>query len=265
MSGTEFSGKVILVTGGSAGIGYASVQRFMEQGARVCLFDIDEEKVEKSVGELRSRNLAENLLAVTGDVSQEEDVRGCFQKIYEQWGALDAVFANAGIGGTMAPIEKMKLEDWQNTMNVDLTGCFLTVKQAIPYLKKKGGSIVITSSVSGNRVFSQPGFGCYSTAKAGQAAFMKMAALELGQFGIRVNAVCPGGVETTMSESITSDPDVKKISMQVQFPRGHQPLMAGNAKPEQIADAVAFLFSEKAAHITGTELYIDGGESLLQG
>lgn len=261
----EFKGKIVLVTGASAGIGFAAVQRFAELGAKVCMFDIDEEKMKQSVETILKKVAGGELLTVQGDVAEEEDIRACYQTIMDNWGKIDIVFSNAGIGGIMAPIEKMEVKDWNQTMNVDLTGCFLTVKHAIPWMKERGGNIVITSSVSGNRVFSQPGFGCYSTAKAGQAAFMKMAALELGQFGIRVNAVCPGGVETSIKESISRDKEVDEISMQVQFPRGEQPLMRGSANASEIADTVEFLCSSKAAHITGTELYIDGGESLLRG
>lgn len=263
MTSNEFQGKVILITGAASGIGFATLKRFLELGANVCMMDRDKSKLQEAQTKL-VENKAQ-LIAIECDVSAPTQIEQGIREIANYWGKLDIVYANAGIGGMMSPIESMDVEDWKKTIDINLTGTFATVKYAIPLLKKQGGSIVITSSISGNRVYSQPGFSCYSTAKAAQSTFMKMAALELGQYGIRVNAVCPGGVETNMSDHILKSPDVQKISMQPHFPKGNQPLMKGKAAPEQIADAVEFLASQKANHITGTELYIDGGESLLQG
>jgi NAD(P)-dependent dehydrogenase (short-subunit alcohol dehydrogenase family) len=156
------------------------------------------------------------------------------------------------------------VEDWNRTINTNLTGTFLTVKYAIPYMKEYGGSIIITSSVSGSRIFSQAGFTAYSTSKAGQLAFMKMAALELAQYKIRVNAICPGAIKTNIQDSIHQSPDVKEIEIPILFPEGDQPLENGPGKSEQVADLVAFLASDLSSHITGTEIFIDGGESLLK-
>ncbi|MCR6107772.1 SDR family oxidoreductase [Salipaludibacillus agaradhaerens] len=263
MEATEFSSKVVLITGAASGIGLAAAKRFTQAGAHVCMLDINEQRLKEAEKDLQSYGT--EILPIACDISDDCDVQAAIEKATTLWGRLDIVFANAGIGGMMAPIEQMTVVDWKKTIDVDLTGCFLTVKYAIPWMKTHGGSIIMTSSVSGNRVYSQPGFSSYSTAKAGQTAFMKMAALELGQFGIRVNAVCPGSVDTHITEQMRKHPEVDNISMQVAFPRGRQPLMQGSATPDQVVDAVEFLASAKSGHITGTELYIDGGESLLQG
>ncbi|MGJ9383121.1 SDR family NAD(P)-dependent oxidoreductase [Salipaludibacillus sp. CF4.18] len=263
MTVNEFTDKVVLITGGASGMGLASAKRFSELGAKVCIMDKNKTRLNEVNIHLSASE--DQLMTLECDISVPSQIEKGMKEINNSWGRLDIVFANAGIGGVMAPIETMDIKDWKKTIDIDLTGTFATVKYAIPLLKKQGGSIVITSSISGNRVYSQAGFSCYSTAKAAQATFMKMAALELGQYGIRVNAVCPGGVATNMSENMSKSPEVQNISMQPHFPRGNQPLMKGSADPSQIADAVEFLTSQKASHITGTELYIDGGESLLQG
>ena len=128
------------------------------------------------------------------------------------------VFANAGINGAMAPIETMEIEDWNQTHDINLRGTFATVKYAIPYLKDQGGSILITSSINGNRVFSGIGFSAYSTTKAGQVAFMKMAALELARYKIRVNAICPGAIETNIDQNTFPSDDLKEVQIPVEFP-----------------------------------------------
>jgi NAD(P)-dependent dehydrogenase (short-subunit alcohol dehydrogenase family) len=163
----------------------------------------------------------------------------------------------------LAPIEEMQLEDWQQTLSVNLNGTFLTVKYAIPHLKKNGGSVIITSSINGNRTFSNFGMSAYSTSKAGQVAFAKMAALELAKFKIRVNVICPGAISTNIDESTEKTEELKEIVIPVKFPEGSQPLADGPGQPEDVADLVAFLASDESKHITGAQIIIDGAESLL--
>lgn len=182
----------------------------------------------------------------------------------ELFKTVDIVFANAGINGVLSPIEDMKLEDWQHTLSVNLNGTFLTVKYAIPHLKKQGGSIIVTSSINGNRTFSNFGMAAYSTSKAGQVAFAKMAALELAKFKIRVNVICPGAISTNIDQSTEKTDELKEIVIPVQYPQGSQPLSEGQGTPENVADLVAFLASDESIHITGTQVYIDGAESLLR-
>ncbi|MNW61207.1 D-beta-hydroxybutyrate dehydrogenase [compost metagenome] len=165
----------------------------------------------------------------------------------------------------MTPIETMDIESWDQTMNINLRGTFATVKYAIPYLKENGGSILINSSINGNRVFSNIGFSAYSTTKAGQTAFMKMAALELAQYKIRVNAICPGAIRTNIDDNTYPSEDLKEVQITVEFPDGGEPLEKGPGRPDQVARLALFLASDDSDHITGTEIYCDGAESLLHG
>lgn len=187
------------------------------------------------------------------------------QQTVDQWGRLDIVFANAGINGVWAPLEELEPDEWNKTINVNLTGTFLTVKYAVPYLKKQGGAVVITSSVNGTRIFSNTGATAYASTKAAQVAFAKMIALELAQDRIRVNVICPGAIETNIEES-TEQRDLEEIREPVKFPEGSIPLTDGKpGSSEQVAQLVLFLVSDASSHITGTEMWIDGAESLLMG
>ena len=178
---------------------------------------------------------------------------------------LPRQFANAGINGVWAPLEELTPEDWSRTINTNLTGTFLTVKYAVPYLKKQGGSVVITASVNGTRIFSNTGATAYSCTKAAQVAFTKMSALELAQSKVRVNVICPGAIESEISEN-TEKKDVGKVKIPVEFPEGNIPLSGGKpGKAEDVAQLVLFLASDASKHISGTEIWIDGTESLLQG
>jgi NAD(P)-dependent dehydrogenase (short-subunit alcohol dehydrogenase family) len=177
---------------------------------------------------------------------------------------LDIVFANAGINGVWASLEELAPEEWNKTININLTGTFLTVKYAVPYLKRQGGSVIITSSVNGTRVFSNTGATAYSCTKAAQVAFTKMVALELAEHDIRVNVICPGAIDTNIDEN-TERRNLEEIQEPVEFPEGKIPLTDGKpGTSEQVAQLVLFLASDASSHITGTEMWIDGGESLLK-
>ncbi|MBT2293617.1 SDR family oxidoreductase [Paenibacillus albidus] len=263
MADQKLKGKVAIVTGGGSGIGRASVLEFARQGAKVVLLDRTVEKAEKVKRQVEQEG--GEAIVIGCDVSQPEQVEAAVNQAAEQWGRLDVVFANAGINGTMAPIETMKMEEWDQTIQINLRGTFATVKYAIPHLKKHGGSILINSSINGNRVFSNIGFSAYSTTKAGQVAFMKMAALELAQFKIRVNAICPGAIKTEIGDNTFPSDDLEEVKIPVEFPEGDQPLEEGPGSAAQVAKLALFLASEDSNHITGTEIYCDGAESLLHG
>jgi NAD(P)-dependent dehydrogenase (short-subunit alcohol dehydrogenase family) len=187
------------------------------------------------------------------------------QQVINQWGRLDIVFANAGINGVWAPLEELEPEEWDKTININLKGTYLTVKYAVPYLKKQGGSVIITSSVNGTRIFSNTGATAYSCTKAAQVAFAKMVALELAKDRIRVNVICPGAIETNIDEN-TQQRDLDKVREPVSYPQGSIPLTDGKpGSSEQVAQLVLFLASDTSSHITGTEIWIDGAESLLMG
>ncbi|WP_407272302.1 SDR family oxidoreductase [Radiobacillus sp. PE A8.2] len=256
-------GKVALITGAGSGMGRVVALRLAKSGAKVVLIDLHEEAIKTTKREIEQ--IAGSALAVPCDISRSTEMNAAFEQVAKKWDRLDVVFANAGIVGMLNSIESMEVEDWEKTININVTGTFLTVKHSIPLLKKHGGSIIITSSVSGNRVFSQAGFSTYSTSKAAQVAFMKMAALELATYKIRVNAICPGGIKTGIQKSIKKSEHLNDIRIPHKFPKGDQPLEHDKGTPEQVADLVEFLAFEKSSHITGTEIYIDGGESLLRG
>ncbi|RED64626.1 SDR family oxidoreductase [Cohnella lupini] len=259
----QLKGKVALVTGGGSGIGRGAALRLAEHGAYVCVIDRERERAEIVREEIVHGG--GEAVAVEADVSNADSLRSAVVHAAERWGRLDIVFANAGINGTWTTIEDLMEEDWDRTIDINLKGTFLTLKYSIPYLKRQGGSVIITSSVNGNRIFSNIGASAYSTSKAGQVAFMQMAALELAEFGIRVNAICPGAIKTNIGQNTNRTAEAEAAAIPVEFPEGSSPLEHHAGSPEQVADLVLFLASPQSSLITGTKVYIDGAESLLKG
>src|SRR5690349_139461 len=210
--------KVAFVTGAASGIGAGIARRFAEQGASVMIADItpeDGEKVRKEIEKKGGR-----ALFVECDVSNARDVQRAIDTTVKEFGKLDIVCANAGINGVWTPVEELKPEEWDRTLEINLRGTFLTVHCAVPHLKENGeGSIIITSSVNGTRTFSNPGTSAYATSKAGQIAFMKIIALELGRENIRCNAVCPGFIHTNIEER-TQERNTESIGIEVELPQG---------------------------------------------
>lgn len=257
------AGKVAVISGGGSGIGKAAALLLAREGARVCLLDRTVEEANKVVGQIIEEG-GQAIVAET-DVSEAAAVEAGINKAVAEFGGVDIVFANAGINGTWTPLEDLSVEDWDQTLHINLRGTFLTMKYAIPHLKKRGGSIIITSSINGNRVFSNTGAGAYSTSKAGQVALMKMAALELAPHRIRVNAICPGAIKTNIGENTHVTEAAEEAKIPVEYPEGSQPLEDGPGSSEQVAELVLFLASPQSSHITGTDIYIDGAESLLIG
>lgn len=261
----RFQGKIAIVTGAGSGIGRAAAVRLAKEGARVALFDLKDERTQEAEKELNAicQGCAQ---AFDVDISDPERVEKAVQETVEAFGGLDIVFANAGINGVLAPVEQLKPEDWEQTLRINLGGTFFTVKYAVPHLKKRGGgSIIITSSINGTRVFSGFGMTAYSTTKAGQVAFAKMTALELARYKIRVNVICPGAISTNIDQSTQKQDGVEEITIPIEYPQGAQPLAEGPGQPEEVAGLVAFLASDDSRHITGAQIFIDGAESLLRG
>ncbi|PLR96845.1 SDR family oxidoreductase [Bacillus sp. T33-2] len=255
-------GKVAVITGAGSGIGRAAALKLAECGAKIVMVEIEGNRAEKVKEEAGQKG--SEAVIVEADVSEAESVRNVFKMAEKTWGRVDIVFANAGINGVLAPIEDLEPEEWDRTINTNLRGTFLTVKYAVPIMKKTGGSIIITSSINGNRIFRNFGMAAYSTSKAGQMGFGKMAALELAKYKIRVNIICPGAIETNIDQNTFPDNDeLDKIKIPIEYPEGSQPLESRPGKPEQVAELVAFLSSDLSSHISGTEIYIDGAESLL--
>jgi NAD(P)-dependent dehydrogenase (short-subunit alcohol dehydrogenase family) len=259
----QLAGKVALITGAGSGIGKAAALLLAKEGAKIAALGRTEDELKETVSQIQ--NAGGEAMPVTADISHPDEMQQGIQQVVNQWGRLDIVFANAGINGVWAPLEELEPEEWDKTINVNLKGTFLTVKYAVPYLKKQGGSVIITSSVNGTRIFSNTGATAYSCTKAAQVAFTKMVALELAEHRIRVNVICPGAIATNIEES-TEQRDLDKVREPVEYPEGKIPLTDGKSgSSEQVAQLVLFLASDASSHITGTEIWIDGAESLLMG
>ncbi|PLS16231.1 3-oxoacyl-[acyl-carrier-protein] reductase [Bacillus sp. M6-12] len=254
--------KVALVTGAGSGIGLASAVKLAKNGAKVALADVKAENAAEVKTQIEE--LGSEAIIIETDVSDPAQMESCIKKIVDTWGQLDIVFANAGINGVLSPIEDLDPDDWDKTLSINLKGTFLTVKYAIPHMKQNGGSIIITSSINGNRIFRNFGFTAYSTSKAGQVAFGKMAALELARYKIRVNTICPGAIETNIdNNTFPEEENLEKIKIPIEYPEGSQPLKNKSGSADQVADLVLFFASDQSSHITGSKVYIDGAESLL--
>ena len=251
------------MTGGGSGLGEAAARLLAQRGAKVMVLGRTEDELKEVVKSIKDEG--GEAAYVVADISKPDEMEQAVQQTVDQFGRLDVVFANAGINGVWAPLEDLTPEEWQKTIDINLNGTFYTLKYAVPHLKKRGGSVIITSSVNGTRIFSNTGATAYSCTKAAQVAFAKMTALELAKHRIRVNVICPGAIESEIDEN-TEQRNVEREKEPVEFPEGKIPLTDGKpGKAEQVADLVLFLASDASSHITGTEMWIDGAESLLMG
>lgn len=259
----DLEGRVALVTGAGSGIGQATAFRLAEAGARIAALGRNAGDLERVAAMIRERG--GDAMTLVADISDAGQMERAVVGLMARYGRLDIVFANAGVNGVWAPIRELDPEDWTSTISINLTGTFYTVKYALPHLERRGGSIVITSSVNGTRIFSNAGASAYASSKAGQVAFAKMAALELAKHRIRVNVICPGAISTGIDEK-TERRDLEQAREPVKYPEGKVPLTDGRpGTPRQVADVVLFLASDASSHVTGTELWVDGAESLLVG
>jgi NAD(P)-dependent dehydrogenase (short-subunit alcohol dehydrogenase family) len=256
----QVEGRVALVTGAGSGIGEAAARLLAREGARVALLGRTDKELEQVAADL-----GDSAMPVVADISKVEEMERGVGQVIDRWGRLDIVFANAGVNGVWAPIEELKPEEFRRTLDINLTGTFLTIKYAVPHLKRQGGSVIITSSVNGTRIFSNTGATAYSCSKAGQVALAKMLALELAPHKVRVNVICPGAIKTEIDAN-TERRDLEHVKIPVEFPEGKVPLTEGRpGTAEQVARLALFLASDASDHITGTEIWIDGAESLLMG
>lgn len=262
MSSKQLEGRVALVTGAGSGIGKAAALLLAQEGARIAALGRTDEELRGSVQEIKQAG--GEAIPVVADISKPEEMQRAVEQVSERWGRIDIVFANAGINGVWAPIEELEPDEWDRTLEINLKGTFLTIKYAVPLLKKQGGSVIVTSSVNGTRIFSNTGATAYSSSKAGQVALTKMLALELAPSKVRVNVICPGAIDTNIEES-TEERDLEHVRIPVEFPEGSQPLERAPGSAEQVARLVLFLASDASDHITGTEMWIDGAESLIRG
>lgn len=254
----NLKGKVALITGGSSGIGKAIAYRLASEGATVVINHFNqEEKASEVVDKIRSEN--GNAIYIEADISKETAVIAMYSKIMETIGKLDILVNNAGRQKD-ADFLDMTMKDWNDVIEVDLTGHFLCTREAArlflqkePGADKIPGTVVFITSVHQNIPWAKRAN--YSAAKAGASMLMKTVALELAPHNIRVNAVAPGAVKTAINKENFQDPDEKeKIIRKIPFGKA--------GKVEDIASAVAWLSSDEAAYVTGETLFVDGGMEL---
>ncbi|WP_029077565.1 SDR family NAD(P)-dependent oxidoreductase [Bradyrhizobium sp. th.b2] len=242
---TTASPKVALVTGAARGIGLAAAKRFLADGWRVALLDIEGELLASAVAALKQPN---STLALTCDVSDADGVTKAMAAITGRFGRLDALVNNAGIA-VFTPVLETSDADWSRIMAVNLTGPFLCTKAAAPLMREHGGAIVNITSISAVRASTLRS--AYGTSKAGLAHLTKQLAVELASLGIRVNGVAPGPVETAMAKAVHT-PEIR-ADYHDAIPLNRYGL------EEELAEAIFFLCSERASYITGQILAVDGG------
>jgi NAD(P)-dependent dehydrogenase (short-subunit alcohol dehydrogenase family) len=259
----DLAGKVALVTGAGSGIGRASALRLAAMGATVAALSRTASEVAATAEAIE--RAGGRALALTADVAEEAPMRAAIAAIIAAHGRLDIVVANAGVNGTWAPIDDLTPAEWDQTIAINLRGTYLTLHLSVPHLKAAGGgAVVIVASINGTRTFSTAGATAYAATKAAQVAMAQQLALELGRHRIRVNAVCPGEIVTAMPEN-TRKRNVDAARVPVIWPEGDIPITGGKpGRSEDVADVVAFLASDAARHVTGSPLFVDGGQSLLR-
>ena len=247
----RLEGQTAVITGGASGIGAASVRLFVAEGARVFIADTQEER-----GRALAAELGERALFKRNDVTREADVKGAVDEVVARWGRLDCIFNNAGFGGALGPIEQTSVEDFDITFDVLVKGPFLGIKHAAPVMKaQRRGSILSTASVAGLQTGWSPHL--YSVAKAAVIHLTRSVALELGEYGIRVNCICPGIIATALAAGRPNVSDEALAKMKRALGKT-QPL-GRIGDPEDIARAALWLASDESSFVTGHAQVVDGG------
>ncbi len=252
--------KSAVITGAASGIGAATARRFVAEGARVLIADIQDD-----VGARLAVSLGAGAVYRHCDVLREDQVRGAIDEVVGRWGRLDVLFNNAGFVGVSGPFESIASDDYDVTMNVLLRSVFYGIKHAAPVMKaQRSGSILSTASVCG----IQAGIGThvYSVAKAGVISMTESAALELAEFNVRVNAICPGYIATQLAagralSDVSADEAAQRLDRARQVVADAQPL-ARMGEPDDVAAVAVFLASEESSWMTGSSQVIDGGLTL---
>jgi len=255
--------KVALITGAGSGIGKATALLLARQGVSVAALGHTPKETNATVDAIKAKG--GHAVALNADVSNEHEMRVATEMLFREFQKLDIVVANAGINGVWAPIDDLMPEEFDKTVAVNLRGTYLTLHLTVPLLKQcGGGSIIIVSSINGTRTFTTPGATAYSATKAAQVAIAQQLSLELARHHIRVNAVCPGAIETRIDDS-TDLRGEEETAIPVEWPEGEVPITGGRPGcAEDVAEVIAFLASEPARHVTGIPVWVDGGQGLLR-
>ena len=246
----QLDGRVAIVTAGGAGIGAATVRRFSREGASIVIADLSGTRAEAVAAEVR--DTGGKALAIKVDVADPEGVETVVKRACETYGRLDIMFNNAG-HGELGLLDDTSIESWNRTIAVSLTSTFLGMKYCLPIMRQQGGGVIInTASISGTG--GDYGMSAYNAAKAGVINITRTAALENAQYNIRVNCVCPGGINTRVAQILGGDKadDFRRIQGQA-HPLGRM------GEPEEIANTVLFLASDESSFITGEAVRVDGG------
>jgi NAD(P)-dependent dehydrogenase (short-subunit alcohol dehydrogenase family) len=243
----RLDGKTALITGGNSGIGLATARLFLAEGARVAITGRDQQKLDAV-----SRELGSGVLAVQADVTDRAATERAIETVIARLGRLDVLFANAGIGGR-TPVGEDSLASFEQILKTNLTGPFVTIQAAAPYLND-GASVVLTGSIHASAGF--PGYAAYAASKAGIRAMARVLAGELSGRGIRVNVVSPGPIRTPIWDPIAQSPEAfEQFAQQVSL--GIPLARLGEA--DEVAKAVLFLASDDSAYIQGADIAVDGG------
>ena len=254
----RFSNKVVIVTGAGSGIGQATAVAFAEAEASVTVVDIDLAKAEKAAAEITETG--GEALAIQADVANEADWLAVVARVKGEYGRINILFNNAGVGGVGKPLMELETADWDRLMVVNLRGVFLGCKTVLPALIEAGGGAIVNMSSSTAGWDTIHGGGAYMASKAGVTQITKNVALEAAPHGIRVNAVCPGIIETRLSSAQAGADEAAQDQF---FDHFRQRIPLGRVgQPEDVATAVLFFASDEARHITGSTLLIDGGQTL---
>ena len=257
----DFSGKVVLITGGAGGIGNAAAQAFAKLGAKLAVVDHNEAAAEETAAAVR--DAGSEAIAITADVTRPDQVAAYVKRTTDAFGTIDCFFNNAGIEGDVRATVDYDDAMFDSIMSVNVKGVYLGMKHVLPVMLEKGaGAIVNTASVAG--ITGTPLMPAYCASKHAVIGLTKVASGEVARQGVRVNCVCPGPVQTRMIESLhkqmsPDDPDGAKARYESALPTGRY------STPEDIADMVVFLCSDYAANITGAQMVVDGGRTATGG